>query len=75
MKKENTLSRSRNFDFIIYECLKWLEKLIWLINTKFCDITDMLKNREAGVPRRSVKMVYLTVSQSLQESIYVGVSH
>ena len=43
VKKENTFSRSRNFDFIIYECLKWLEKPIWLINTKFCDITDMLQ--------------------------------
>ena len=47
VKKENKFSRSRNFDFTcihfnIYECLKWLEKPLWLINTKFGDITDML---------------------------------
>ena len=49
VKKENKLSRSRNFDFTcthfnIYESLKCLEKPLWLINIKFCDITDMLKN-------------------------------
>ena len=80
VKKENTFSRSRNFNFTcihfnIYECLKWFEKPLWLINTKFCDITDMFKNTEAGVPRWSVKMVFLTVSQNSQESIYVGVSY
>ena len=55
VKKENKFSRSRNFDFTcihfnIYG-LKWLEKPIWLIST--CDITDMFKNIEAGVPRWS----------------------
>ena len=78
VKKESKFSLSRNFDFTclhfnIYEYLKWLEKQIWLINT--CDITDMFKNTEAGVPRWSVKMVFLTVSQNSQESIYVGVSY
>ena len=78
VKKENKFSHSRNFDFTcihfkIYECLKWLEKPIWLINT--CDITDMLKNTEAGVPWWSVKMMFLTVLQNSQESIYVGVSY
>ena len=39
-KKENKLLRSRNFDFTclyfnIYECLKWLEKPLQLINTNF----------------------------------------
>ena len=67
MKKENKLSRSCNFDFNcihfnIYESLKWLEKPIWLINT--CDITDMLKNTKAGVPRWSLKIAFLTVSQN-----------
>ena len=70
VKKENKFSRSRNFDFTC-----WLEKPLWLINTKFCDITDMFKNTEAGVPRWSVKMVFLTVSQNSQETIYVGVSY
>ena len=40
-KKENNFLRSRNFGFTrthfnISECLKWLEKPLWLIN-----ITDM----------------------------------
>ena len=79
-KKENKFSRSRNFDFTrihfnIYECLKWLEKPLWLISSKFCDNTDMFKNTEAGVPRWYVKMVFLTVWKNSQESIYVGVSH
>ena len=68
VKKENKFSRSRNFDFTC-----WLEKPLWLINTKFCDITDMFKNTEAAVPRWSVKIVFLTVSQNSQEIIYVGV--
>ena len=80
MKKGNKFSRSRNFDFPcihfnIYECLKWLEKPLWLINTKFSDITDMFNNTEAGVPKWFVKMVFLTVSQNSQENIYVGVSY
>ena len=48
VKKENKFSRSRNFDFTcihfnIYECLKWLEKPLWLININFYDfiVTDM----------------------------------
>ena len=48
----------------------WVSQMV-----KFCDITDMFKNTEAGVPRWSVKMVFLTVSQNSQESIYVGVSY
>ena len=55
VKKENTFSRSPNFDFTcihfnIYECLKWMER----------------------IPRRSVKMVFLTVSENSQEIIYDG---
>ena len=66
VKKENKFSPSPNFDFTcihfnIYECLKWLEKPVWLINIKFCDSTDMFKNTEAGVPRWSLKMVFWTV--------------
>ena len=42
VKKENNFSRSPNFDFTcihfnIYECLKWLEKSVWLIDITFCD--------------------------------------
>ena len=75
MRKEKKFSRSRDFDFTcirfnIYECFKWLEKPLCLINTKFCDITDMFKNA-----KWSVKMVFLRVSQNSQESIYVGVSY
>ena len=78
VKKENKFSRLRNFvstctHFNIYECLKWFEKPIWLMNTS--DITDMFKNTEAKVPRWSVKMVFLTDSQNSQESIYVRVSY
>ena len=79
VKKENKFSRSHNFDFTcihfnIYECLKWLEKPVWLINIKFCDSTDMLnKHRSRVVPRWSLKMVFLTVLQNSQEIIYVGV--
>ena len=48
VKKENIFSGSRNFDFTwihfnIYECLNCLEKPLWLINTKFGNITDMFK--------------------------------
>ena len=78
VKKENKFSRSPNFDFTcihfnIYECLKWLEKPVWLINIKFCDSTECSTNTEAGVPRWSLKMVFLTVSQNSQEIIYLGV--
>ena len=80
VKKENKFSRSRNFDYIcihfnIYECLKWMEKPLWLINIKFCDTADMFNNTEAGVQRWSVKMVFLTILQNSQERIYVGVSY
>ena len=70
VKKDNKFSRSRNFDFTC-----WLEKPLWLINTKFCEIQICLINTEAGVPRWSVKMVFLIVSQNSQEIIYVGVSY
>ena len=51
MEKENNFSRSRNFDFTcihfnIFECLKWLEKPLWLII--FCDITDMFMKYRSG---------------------------
>ena len=80
VKKENKFSRSPNFGFTciyfnIYECLKWLEKPLWLIDTKFCDITDMFKNTKAGVPKWSVKFMFLTVSQNSLGSIYGGVSY
>ena len=57
--------------FSIYECLKWLEKPLWLINIKFYDVivTDIYE-KSLGV---LVKMVFLTVSQNPQESVYVGV--
>ena len=80
VKKENKFSRSRNFGFTcmhfnIYERLNWLEKPLWLISTKLVILQICSINTEAGVPRWSVKMVFLTVSQNSQESIYVGVSY
>ena len=58
VKKENKISRSRNFDFTfihfnIYEFLKWLIKPVWLTNIKFCDSTDMFNKHR----RRSPKVV------------------
>ena len=45
--KENKFSRSRNFDFT---CIHFnIYKCQLLINT--CDIADMFKNTEAGLPR------------------------
>ena len=43
-KKENNFSLSPNFDFKcihfnFYECLKWFEKSLWVINIKFYDVT------------------------------------
>ena len=38
-------------------------------------ILQICSKIEAGVPRWSVKKVFLTVSQNLQETIYVGVSY
>ena len=59
VNKKNKLSRSRNFDFTythfnIYECFKWLEKPLWLINTKFCDTKDMVNKYRS----RSTKVVH-----------------
>ena len=56
VKEENNFSRSRNFvfrciHFNIYECLKCLEKPLWLINTKFCDVTDMLNKYRSRNPK------------------------
>ena len=34
-----------------------------------------LVNTEAGVPKWSVKMVFLTVSQNSQENFYFGISY
>ena len=69
-KKENKFSRSRNFDFTC-----WLEKPLWPISTKFCDITDMFNKCRGKSPKVVCKMVFLTVSQNSQETIYVGVSY
>ena len=57
--------------FSIYECLKWLEKPLSLINIKFYDVivTDIYEESQGVL----VKMVFLTVSQNPQESVYVGV--
>ena len=71
VKKDNKFSCSRNFD----ECLKWLEKPLRLVNIKICDIKLCSINKEAGVPRWSVKMVFSTVLQNSQENIYVEVSY
>ena len=56
VKKEKKFSRSPNFDFIcihfnIYECLKCLEKPIWLINIKFCDNTDTFNKHRSASPK------------------------
>ena len=56
VKKENKFSRSRNFDFTyihfnIYERSKWLEKPLWLINTKSDDITDMFNKYRSRSPK------------------------
>ena len=56
VKKENKFSRSSNFDFTcihfnIYECLKWLEKSVWLINIKFCDSKEMFNKHRSRSPR------------------------
>ena len=56
VKKENKFSRSPNFDFTcihfnIYECLKWLEKPVWLINIKFCDSTDIFNKHRSRSPK------------------------
>ena len=57
--------------FSIYECLKWLEKPLWLINIKFYGVIVTDTDEESqGV---LVKMVFLTFSQNPQESVYVGV--
>ena len=71
VKKENKFSCSHNFDFTcihfnIYECLKWLEKPLWLINiilydaivTAICSI-----NTESESQSVLVKMAFLTVPQ------------
>ena len=79
VKKENNFSRSHNFDFTcihynIFECLKWLGKSLRIIKTKFCDITNMFNKYRSRSSKWSVKMVFLTVLQNSQKSIYVGVS-
>ena len=56
VKKEKKFSRSPNFDFTfihfnICECLKWLEKPVWLINIKFCDSTDMFNKHRSRSPK------------------------
>ena len=56
VKKENKFSPSPNFDFTcihfnIYECLKWLEKPVWLININCCDSTDMFNKHRSKSPK------------------------
>ena len=58
----------------MYECLKCLEKPLWLANTKLYDVvfTDMFhKYRIRSLKVFLKKLVFLTVSQYPQESIYV----
>ena len=57
--------------FSIYECLKWLEKPLWLSNITFYDVivTDIYEESQGVL----VKMVFLTVSENPQENVYVGV--
>ena len=60
VKKENKFSRSPNFDFIcihfnIYECLKLMEKPVWLINIEFCDSTDMFNKHRSRSPKVVLK--------------------
>ena len=67
VKKKSKFSRSRNFDFPyihisilhfnIYDCLKWLEKPLWLINTKFGDIADILNKYRSRSPKMVCKKV------------------
>ena len=47
-----------------------LMKTLSLVILQICSI-----NTEAGVPKWSAKMVFLTVSQNSKENIYVGVSY
>ena len=56
VKKENKLSRSRNFDFTcihfnIYECLNWLEIPLWPGNTKLGNITDIFNKYRCRNPK------------------------
>ena len=58
MKKEYNFSHLPNFDFTcihfnIFECLKWLEKSLWIISTNFCETTDMFNKYRS----RSIKVV------------------
>ena len=60
VKKENKFSRSSNFNFTciyfkIYECLNWLGKPLWLINTKFGDTTDMFNKYRSRSPKELCK--------------------
>ena len=60
VKKKNKFSCSPNFDFTsihfnIYECLKWLEKPVWLIKIKFCDRTDIFNKHKSRSPKLVVK--------------------
>ena len=53
---ESEVKKENNFDFTyihfnIYECLKWMEKALWLINTKFGDITDMFNKYRSRSPK------------------------
>ena len=80
VKKESKFSRSRNFDFTcihfnIYECLKWLEKPLWLINTKFCNTTDIFNKYRNRSPKAVSKNSVLDSFGKFARTIYVRVSH
>ena len=78
VKKEKKFSRSPNFDFTcihfnIYECLKWLEKPVWLINIKFCDSTDMFNKHRSTSPKVVFKNGVLDCFAKFTRIVYVGV--
>ena len=76
VKKENKLSRSHNFDFTcihfnIYECPKWLEKPLLLINTKFGDITDMFNKYRSRSPKLVCKNgVFGSFAKFIRKHLY-----
>ena len=78
VKKDNKFSRSPNFDFTcihfnIYECLKWLEKPVWLINIKFCDSTHMFNKHRGRSPKMAFKNGVFDSFAKFTRIIYVGV--
>ena len=56
VEKDNKFSRSQNFDFTCihfntYECLKWLEKPLWLINNTADINTDIFNKYRSRSPK------------------------